>query len=251
MHFFYCNKTCIFTVHIYCMEITQKEISEDCLNCLFKTTCNQYLGQDDFNAMFQSTVQHNYKQGEMILKQGLKSNHLVYLLKGIVKFNYEDENGKNLILTISKAPTLLGLANILNEDVNIFSIQAIEECKGCLIDVNKLKLLALNNRLFMLNILKMSTGMFRSSILNFISLAHKQVNGRVADILIYLSNNIYQKNSFVLSLSRQELAEFAGCSKENVIHTLRKFDTDGIIKVSGKKIEIIDPERLVKIGKSG
>jgi CRP/FNR family transcriptional regulator len=201
--------------------------------------------------LFQSTIQQSYKQGEVILKQGMKANHLVYLLNGIVKFNYEDENKKNLILTISKAPTLLGLANILNEDVNIFSIIAIEDCKGCLIDMNKLKLLALNNRLFMLNILKMSTGMFRSSIFNFISLAHKQVNGRIADILINLSKNVYQKSSFVLSVSRQELAEFAGCSKENVIHTLRNFDADGIIKVSGKKIEIIDFERLLKVSKTG
>ncbi len=233
------------------METELKEISEDCLDCLFKTTCNQYAGQDEFDLLFQSTIQQNYKKGEIILKQGMKSNHLVYLLSGIVKFFYVDENGKSLILTISKAPTLLGLANILNEDVNIFSIEAIEECRGCLIDLNKLKLLALNNRFFMLNILKMSTGMFRSSILNFISVAHKQVNGRVADILIYLSKNIYQSQTFNISLSRQELAEFAGCSKENVIHTLRKFDLDGIIRISGKKVEIIDFERLLKISKAG
>jgi CRP/FNR family transcriptional regulator len=233
------------------MDKTQKKLMEDCFECQFKNTCNQSFSQEDFNFLFQSTIQQTYKRGEMILKQGIKTNHLFYLLKGIVKFNYEDENGKNLILTISKAPTLLGLANILNEDVNIFSIMALEDCKGCLIDLNRLKILALNNRLFMLNILKMSTGMFRSSIFNFISLAHKQVNGRLADILIYLSKNIYQNNIFVLSLSRQELAEFAGCSKENVIHTMRNFDSDGIIKASGKKIEIIDFERLQKISKTG
>jgi len=233
------------------METTQIDLKDDCIDCLFKTTCNQTISQDDFNFLFQSTVQQTYKQGEVILKQGMKANHLVYLLDGIVKFNYQDENKKNLILTISKAPTLLGLANILNEDVNIFSIIAIEECRGCLIDLNKMKILALNNRLFMLNMIKMSTGMFRSSIFNFISLAHKQVNGRIADILIFLAKNVYQNNSFVLSLSRQELAEYAGCSKENVIHTLRNFDADGIIHVSGKKIEIVDFERLQKISKSG
>ena len=227
------------------------EISEECKACLFRTTCNQSISEDEIHFFFQSTIQQNYQRGETIFKQGMKTNHLIYLLKGIVKFNYIDENGKNLILTISSSPTLLGLANILNEDVNIFSIIAIEECKGCMIDLNKLKLLAMNDRFFMINVLKMSTGLFRNSILNFISLAHKQVNGRVADILIYLSKNIYLSNSFNLSLSRQEFAEFAGCSKENIIHTLRKFDADEIIKVSGKKIEIIDMERLQKIGKSG
>jgi len=231
--------------------MVQNEIEADCRECLFKTTCNQSISQSDFDILFQSTVQQNYKKGEVILKQGMKSDYLVYLRKGIVKFNFEDVNGKNLILTISKAPTLLGLANILNENVNIFSIVAIEECNGCLIDLNNLKMLAFNNQIFMLNILKMSTEMFRNSIFSFISLAHKQVNGRIADILIYLSKNIYENNDFILSLSRQEIAEFAGCSKENVTNTLHNFGSDGIIKVGGKKIEIVDYERLLKISKTG
>jgi len=99
--------------------------------------------------------------------------------------------------------------------------------------------------------LQFITDVFRSSIFNFISLAHKQVNGRIADILLFLSQNIYMSNEFVLSLSRQEFAEFAGCSKENVIHTLRKFHNEGLIKVEGKKILLNDPERLQKISKHG
>lgn len=224
---------------------------DDCINCFFKHSCNESLKDEDFDFLFQKTIQQKYKKGEFIFKQGMKTNYLIYLLNGKVKFNYEDENGKNLILSINKAPTLLGLANVLNEDINIFSIIAIEDCRGCMIDLNKLKVLAIENKLFMMNVLKMSTDLFRSSILNFISLAHKQVNGRIADVLIYLSKNVYESNTFTLTLSRQELAEFAGCSKENVIHTLRNFDSEGIIKVINKQIEIINIDKLTKISKTG
>lgn len=88
-----------------------------------------------------------------------------------------------MIVTINKAQTLLGLANILNEDVNIFSIIAIEECEGCIIDINKFKLQILNNRQFMLEIMSISTQIFRKTIFNFISIEHKQSNGRIADII--------------------------------------------------------------------
>jgi CRP/FNR family transcriptional regulator len=88
-------------------------------------------------------------------------------------------------------------------------------------------------------------------MLNFISIAHKQSNGRVADILIFLSENIYNNRSFVLSLSRQELAEFAGCSKELIIRTLQNFCTDGIIDISGKNIEILNMNLLYKISRNG
>lgn len=224
---------------------------KNCLESLFRIAGCQHLINSDMVDFFAGTRLHNFKKGEVILKQGVKTGYLVFLTDGIVKFNYEDDNGKNLILTINKAPTLLGLANILNEDINIFSIIAVEDCKGCLLDLDKLKFVGISDKSFMMGVLTMSTEMFRTSIYNFISLAHKQVNGRIADILIYLSQNIYHSGSFQLSLSRQEMAEFAGCSKENVIHTLRKFDADGIISVTGKNIEIIDIQRLVMISKAG
>jgi len=232
------------------METKENKLIVDCKDCLFKLCCKDTISQDDFNTIFQRTIQQTYKRREVIFKQGMKTDYLVYLSDGIVKFNYEDENGKNLILTITKSPTLLGLTNVLNEDVNVFSIIAIDDCKGCLIDLKKLKNFVFSNQLFMLSILKLSTTMFRSSVFNFISLANKRVIGRIADVLIYLSKNIYNTHEFILTMSRQEFAEFAGCSKENVIHTLQIFNEDGIINLNGKQIEIIDFERLQKISKN-
>jgi CRP/FNR family transcriptional regulator len=117
--------------------------------------------------------------------------------------------------------------------------------------VPTLKEIALSNPRYMMKLLEIITGMFKTSILNFISLAHKQVNGKVADVIIYLSRSIYKSDSFTLSLSRKELSEFAGCSTENVIHTLTKFHREGILSVSGKQIEIKDFDRLEKISKVG
>jgi CRP/FNR family transcriptional regulator, polysaccharide utilization system transcription regulator len=227
-----------------------EQFNAGCNECFFKTTLCKGLSHEEFDSMFKLSKQITYNKGEMILKQGVKSNHLVFLTKGLVKFVYNN-NGRDLIVTIDKSQTLLGLANILNEDINIFSIIAIEECEGCMIDIKIFKMNLLNNRNFMLEIMSISTQMFRKSIFNFISLAHKQVNGRIADILIYLSKTIYDSDHFQIALSRQEIAEFAGCSKENVIHTLRKFDADGIIKVSAKNIKIVNFDMLHKISRSG
>jgi len=223
----------------------------NCDECLFKVISCQYIKKEEFEKLQTTTTQLRFKKGEVILKQGLKANHLVFLLKGSVKFNYENENEKNLILTISKAPALIGSANIFNEGLNLFSVTAFEDCNGCLIDINILKKIALNNSTYVLKLLEIILGMFRISIFNFISLAHKQVHGRVADILIYFSQNIYQSSEFTLAQSRQEIAEFAGCSKENVIHTLRKFHEEGIIKIKGKKINILDFDKLLQISKVG
>ncbi|OQC46725.1 MAG: cAMP-activated global transcriptional regulator CRP [Bacteroidetes bacterium ADurb.Bin035] len=209
------------------------------------------MSEEDFNFLYESTIQKSYQKDEVIFQQGEKSPFLVFLQKGLVKFNYLDTNNKNLILTIVSAPSLLGLANVLNEDINLFSIIAIEDSMGCQIDLNKVKVLAMKNKNFLISLTKLSTDMFRNSIYNVISLAHKQINGRIADILLFLARDIYHSNTFTLSISRQELAEFAGCSKENVIKSLRSLNRDNIIRISGKEIEILDIKKLIKISQKG
>jgi len=223
----------------------------NCDTCLFKKISCQFIQKSEFEKLQNRSTQLRFRKGESILKQNASATHLVFLQKGIVKFSVEDESEKNQILTITRAPSLIGGANIFNQGINMFSVFAVEDCDCCLIEIPILKEIALSNTNYMMKLLEIITGMFRSSILNFISLAHKQVNGKVADVIIYLSTSIYKNKKFILSLSRKELAEFAGCSTENVIHTLTKFHKEGILSVSGKQIEIKDFDRLEKISKVG
>jgi CRP/FNR family transcriptional regulator len=231
------------------METEEKILSSE--KNLLKIISSQYITEEEFEKLYDSSVILQFKKGEVLLKQGMKTTHLVFLTKGMVKFNYHDNSGKNLILMVSKAPTILGGANIFYDGINIFSITAIEDCEGYLMDVEQLKTIALNNSNFAMKVLELVSGMFKDSVFNFISLAHKQVNGRIAEILLYLSRTIYESEAFTLNLSRLEFAEFVGCSKENVINTLRKFHHDGIIEITGKHIIIKDNEKLSKISKVG
>jgi CRP-like cAMP-binding protein len=223
----------------------------DCNSCLFKHFICQYISQEDFDLLYQNTQQLRFKKNEYILKQGAKSSYMVYLSKGHVKMNFETDSGKNIILTITNAPNLLGGAIIFNEGINIFSIIAIEDCEVCLIDVEILKSFVEKNGQLSLKLLEFLSIMLKDSIYNFISVAHKQVNGRIADVLQYLSKKVYKSSNFTLTLTRKEVSEFAGCSQENVIHTLSRFHKEGIISVLGKNIEILDFEKLSKISKTG
>ena len=222
-----------------------------CDMCFFKHIVKQYITDDQFEMLYKSSIQLSFKKGETILKQGNSFTHVAYLRSGRAKFNYEISKEKNLLLTVVNSPNLLGGANIFNNDVNLFSIVAIEDCEVCMIDISILKTFATSNAGLAIKLLEFVTSLFKDSIINFVSLAHKQVNGRIADILIYLSQNIYKSNDFTLTLSRKEIAEFAGCSQENVIHTLSRFNKEGIINLSGKNIEIVNLEKLVEVSKVG
>jgi len=223
----------------------------DCKHCMFRIISTRFMPEDEFELIRRTSVQLRFEKGETILKQGARSHHLVFLHKGIVKFNYHYESGKNYIMTIVSGPKLLGGANLFFKETNIFSLVAMENCDICLIDSKAMYSIALKHAPFVLALCERTTEMFQSSIFNFISMAHKQINGRIADILIYLWEHVYNDKSFDFVITRKEIAEFAACSHENVITTLSRFNKEGIILLEGKKIIIKDMDKLQKISKTG
>jgi len=223
----------------------------DCNHCTFRELSCLHLAAEEFELVRRTSQQLLFRKGEIILKQGAKASNLVYLHKGIVKFNFENESGKSVILTIVSGPILLGGANLFFKEINLFSLIALEDCEACLIDSKAMKRLLSNNGKYAITMFEESTEMFKSAIFNFISLAHKQVHGRVADIILYLASEVYKSNKFTLSFTKKEIAEFAACSHENVITTLSKMNKEGIISIEGKVLEIKDPARLLEISRHG
>ena len=217
----------------------------------FRRLSLQFISTKDFEKLEKTSVKLNFKKGETILKQGALPTHIVYLEKGIVKFNYENESNKNLILTIVSAPKILGGANLFYKDNNLFSFIAVEDCEVIMIDAKVIQDVLMDNSKFAMMMYQVASEMFKKSVLNFISLAHKQKEGRIADVFLYLSDEVYHSTSFLLSLTRKEIAEYAGCSTENVIMTLSKWQNEKIVILEGKTIGIKDIERLKHISKIG
>lgn len=217
----------------------------------FRRISSQFIPEKDFEKLEKSSVKLTFKKGETILKQGGIPSHIAYLEKGIVKFNYESETGKNLILTIVSAPKILGGANLFYKDNNLFSLIAVEDCEVVMINSSVTEDVLMDNSKFAMMMFQVASEMFKKSVLNFISLAHKQKEGRIADIILYLTEEVYRSTKFLLSLTRKEIAEFAGCSTENVIMTLSKWQNEKIVSLEGKTIEVIDIDKLKYISKIG
>jgi CRP/FNR family transcriptional regulator len=219
---------------------------------VFGKTSLQFISQEEFEEIDATSVLLPFKKGETILKQGHRHTHIAFLQSGIVKFSYYQENSnKDTILTLLTAPKILGGANLFFKDDNLFSIVAVEDCEVYMIDANVLYRLMDENGRLAVNLFMLASDMFKKSIFNFISVATKQKEARIADVFIYLTEEIYHATSFKLSLTRKELAQYACCSVENVIMTLSKWQSEGIVSSSGKNFEIREIDKLKYISKVG
>jgi CRP-like cAMP-binding protein len=230
---------------------TNKEELFDCKQCVFRTLSCRFIASEDFDLIQKASVQLKFTKGEVVFKQGVRAQSLIFLHHGIVKFSYQYETGHTYIMTAVRGPKLLGGANLFFQETNIFSITAIEDCEICQIDLQAFVKVVMNNPAYILALCESTMNMFQHSIFNFISLAHNQVNGRIANVLLYLWEHVYRNSGFDFTMSRKEIAQFAACSHENVINTLSKFNKDGLIELDGKKIIIKDIQGLNEISKKG
>jgi CRP-like cAMP-binding protein len=229
---------------------SNKKISS-CRDCKVKSCAAAVLHAAEIDLVNENSRETSFKKGDIILHEGSMTSHIIYLKSGLVKEYQKGPGDKEQILQIIKKYTYLGLPSLFGDRVNHYSYGALEDITVCYIDLNIFNQLIRQNGNFAFEIL---VSVSRDSLNNFhrfMSQSQKKTYGRVADALIYFSRIIYENDVFEIPFSRQELADLIGISRESATRVLSKFNDDGILRLSGRTIEIVNPELLGQISKNG
>ena len=210
-----------------------------------------YLTEEEKKRIEDHKVEMDYGKGEIIAKQGTFATHIIYICKGLAKVYYEDDN-KSLILRIAPKGSLIGLTSLpRSQNVFQYTASAYVDTQVKLIDINTMRELVRENGEFASSIIDVLSEVAIQKNGRFFCLTHRQSYGKLADIILCLAGRIFKTDKFDLSLSRKEIGELAGMSTESVIRTLKKFQEDGLIEMSGKTMEVKDPDGLMKICQLG
>ena len=213
--------------------------------------CFDLLSAEEQEMVDNNSVLIKYKKGEIICKQGSFVSNVMFVENGLVK-TFIDNGTSSLVLKIITDKNLLGLTSS-NEEHNTFQYSAMAyvdtEIKQISIEIFR-KLLKENGEFAkeVINILAANNVQIYS---RFFCLTHKQAYGRLADIILCLSDRVFKKTKFELPLSRKELAELSGMTAETVIRMLKKFNEDGLIEMKGKSFKLLDKNKLQKISDIG
>jgi CRP-like cAMP-binding protein len=191
-----------------------------------------------------------YNKADVIFKQNIRTSHTMFVISGLIKV-YKENRNKIKIIKISTPGEYLGLNSIFGEDTFSYSAEAIESSEVLIIDSTVFEDILKQNGIFTYNLLQ---SISRDNLILFdqmISQSQKQLPGRIADIILYFTEQIYNSKSFTFPLTRTELAELAGTTKESLIRTLTEFKNDKIIKLEGKNVEIISFDILKTLSRIG
>jgi len=223
----------------------------NCIVCGRKAECFKQLDKNELDLFSMNKTTIHYKKGETIIKQGTEFLHVISFNEGLASIYIEINQTKNVMIGLLKPSEILGGPGMFSNNRYSFSVTALTDCTICLISVDIFKKIIRLNEKFAEIFLASFSSRYIEAIGRLVSLSHKQMNGRVAEVILYLSESIFQSNDFDIIMSRQDLADLAGISKESVSRIFKDFQDDRIINVSGKRIQILDMEKLNEIKLKG
>ncbi len=221
-----------------------------CSSCRFISDAAKKLDPDQIVELDKNCLQLSFKKGEIIFRQGSFSSNIIFVKKGLIKIHITGPKEEQII-KISKSPTYLGIPTTINEKINQYSATAIEPTDVCFIDLNTFKEFVSKNGKFayeiMIELCKNEIKSFKKCV----NRTQKNINGRVAESLLFFYNDIYGQKSFSLPLTRAELGNLTDSSRESISRVLSEFHKNEIIKIENKKITILNESLINKISEKG
>ncbi len=209
------------------------------------------LEGDQLDIVCSNKVEKEYRQGETIIKAGSLIRDFVYLKSGLVKLYYTAHDGREQIITVAKPFDYVSLLSVFSNNRYNYSVSALEDSVTCNLSMKEVKSLINENGTVALNLLSTMSKVADKIILDTLGIRRKNLRGRVAFLLLYFSQQVYFTPEFDLPLSRKEMAEYVGMTTENVIRSLSELRKDGILKIYGKTIHIVNLETLKSIASFG
>ena len=212
------------------------------------------LSSEEREVLVKNHSYAHYRKGEMIFKEGEKPLGLISLSFGKVKVFKEGVGGREQILRMAKPGGLLGYRSLFAGMNYSASAITLEDATICIIERDTFINLVKNSPSLSLNIIKMMSRELGFSNNRTVSLTQKHIRGRLAESLIVLRDTYgFESDGMTIKayLSREDIANLSNMTTSNAIRTLSTFATENVISIDGRKIKILDINRLERISDLG
>jgi CRP-like cAMP-binding protein len=219
--------------------------------CDIKSPCFKMLLPEEAEVVRASKTQVLFRKDDTLSKQGAFASYVLFVVSGFAKQYIEGDGSRNYNLMIIKPGDFIGLSSVFSGNTFTYSSVAITDCQAFLIEKNAIAKVAKENGKFGFQIIKRYCEQNSDLLGNVRSLMYKQMNGRMAEVLLYIEKVKEDKEDIFQLLSRKDLADFAGISTESAVKILKSFEKAGLIKLHEKDIKLIKHEELVELSKKG
>ncbi|WP_108823213.1 Crp/Fnr family transcriptional regulator [Dysgonomonas sp. Marseille-P4361] len=214
----------------------------------------ELLNDEERDIISSNTKVLDFKKNEIIYSEEETSTELMCLLKGKVKIYKDGVGGRSQIIRMIRPTQYFGYRAYFATEPYVTAAAAFESSTVCFIPMAIIEKIVNQNPklgMFFIRELSVDLGIADERVVN---LTQKHIRGRLAESLIFLIENYgLEEDGATISiyLSREDLANLSNMTTSNAIRTLSTFVDEHIITLDGRKIKIIDEEKLRRISKIG
>jgi CRP-like cAMP-binding protein len=225
-------------------------MKSECKFCSIKSKAALKLSEEEVEKLSCNCALVNFRKGDSVIKQGTFSTNVAYLRSGLAKVHIAGPYHEQIIRLI-KAPSYLGLPTTFGDKINQYSVTVVEKAEVCFIDMAIFRFLLSINPDFSYEIM---IELCRKELEVFSRCANrtqKQVRGKIADVLLEMSDQIYNSSIFTMPVNQEEIGGLVDSSRESVSRVITEFEKDGLIRIAKKKVEILNKKSLQLVSANG
>ncbi len=228
-------------------------VSDSPTGILRALPCFAALTTEPMAELQQAACDVSYAKGETIILEGEPCPGLFIVRSGTVKLYRSSPTGQEQIIRIVSRGACFECTPLLDHGPNPISAEALEACQVLLVPASTFESITRANPEVLTGLLPVMAARIRS-LLNMVEdFSFRQVYPRLAKLLFQLSER--QDDRLVVSpslpLNQQHLACILGCSRQIVNTSLRRLVKERTIATEGRRIVILDAERIRKVAGVG
>ena len=203
------------------------------------------LSDSDLDALMGIARIREHPRGELLFSEGEEAVGFFVVLDGKAKVYKLSSDGKERILHVIHPGGTFAEAAIFGDGLYPAYAEPLQVSTLLFLPKDEFLDLLMNNGRISINMIAGLSRFLRQFANQIEDLTFKDVPSRLARYLMELSRGT--KQTVELPISKSQLASNLGTVSETLSRTFRKLSEDELISVSGKKVEILDFNRLEQL----
>lgn len=191
------------------------------------------------------------KQGEIIFSEGAEATGFYIVVSGRVKVFKVSPDGKEQIIHIFGPHEIFGEVPMFEGQDYPAHAETLGKSSLFFFPKKRFTELIKKDPSLAMNMVAALSRRLKNLTRLIEELSLKEVPGRLAAYLIYLSDRAGEDTVIKLDIPKKILASFLGTIPETLSRIFYKMNSQGLIKLKGRTIKILDKEALKKISLEG
>jgi CRP/FNR family transcriptional regulator len=207
------------------------------------------LSDSELQALAQRAAERHFASGEILFWEGEPCAGIFLLVQGSVKIFKTSQGGREMMLSLESAPSTVAELPLFDGGPYPASVRAVEPVTALFVNKADFQQVCRQYPDVALKLLAVVARRLRHLVGVVEAMTFGSVTERLARLLLEASQAA-GSDAFDLPLTHQELASRLGTVREVVSRNLARFRAEGLIRIEGRQLHILDRAGLQREAES-